>query len=101
MTLALIAIVTLLNYGLINAVITSFESIEYLGAMFFDSASMTFLMIAFGLYTDMSLQGVTIFGSLPFVLAIYLSTTFSPGAGIEGVKGLRYLFPRFYFWCIV
>ena len=32
---------------------------------------------------------------------IFLSTTFSPGAGVEVVKELRYLFARFYFWCMI
>ena len=30
---------------------------------------------------------------------IFFSTTFSPGAGVEGIKALRYLFARFYLWC--
>ena len=32
---------------------------------------------------------------------LFFSTTFSPGAGVEGVKILRFLFPRCYFWCKV
>ncbi len=27
------------------------------------------------------------------------STAFSPGAGVPGLKALRYLFARFYLWC--
>ena len=30
---------------------------------------------------------------------LFFSTSFSPGAGVEGVKALRYLFARFYLWC--
>jgi len=93
--------ITLVGYGLMNAVITGFESIEFLIAMFCDSASMTAPMICLGLYTNMGLQEVQIFGSLPFLLMIFMSTTFSPGSGVEGVKELRYLFSRFYFWCMV
>merc|ERR1711990_263539 len=36
-----------------------------------------------------------------FLFMIFFSTTFSPGSGVEGVKALRYLFARFYFWCHV
>jgi len=100
-TLTLIALVAILNYGLVNAVITGFESSKYLCAMFFDSTSLTITLVCCGLYTNMSLQQVQVFGSLPFLLMIFFSTTFSPGAGVEGVKVLRYLFARFYFWCMV
>ena len=31
----------------------------------------------------------------------FFSTAFSPGAGVVGVKTLRYLFPRFYLICLV
>lgn len=97
----LITLITCVGFGLLNAVITGFESAEYLVAMFFDSASLTAPMICLGIYSNMPLQEVQIFGSLPFLLMIFLSTTFSPGAGVEGVKELRYLFSRFYFWCMV
>ena len=30
---------------------------------------------------------------------IFFSSTFSPGAGVEGLKALRFLFSRFYLWC--
>jgi len=100
-TLTLITLIAILNYGLVNAVITGFESSDYLYAIFFDSASLTIIMICFGLYTNMSIQEVEILGSIPFLLMIFLSTTFSPGAGVEGVKVFRYLFTRFYFWCMV
>merc|ERR1712071_408330 len=32
---------------------------------------------------------------------IFFSTTFSPGAGVKGLKSLRYLFARFYLWCML
>ena len=32
---------------------------------------------------------------------IFFSTTFSPGSGVPGLKALRYLFSRFYFWCMI
>jgi len=49
----------------------------------------------------MPFQMVEIIASLPFLLMIFLSTTFSPGSGAPVLKELRYLFPRFYFWCFV
>jgi len=67
--------------------------------MLFDSASLTLPFICFGLYSSLPLQAVQIISSQPFLLMIFFSTTFSPGAGVEGIKALRYLFTRFYFWC--
>ena len=72
---------------------------KYFVHMLFDSASLTFPFICVGLYTDLPLQVVQIIASLPFLCMIFFSTTFSPGAGLDGVKFLRFLFARFYFWC--
>jgi len=68
-------------------------------SMLFDSASLTLPFICFGLYSKLPLQTVSILASLPFLFMIFFSTTFSPGAGVDGVKALRYLFARFYLWC--
>jgi hypothetical protein len=38
---------------------------------------------------------------MPFLFMIFFSTTFSPGSGVDGVKELRYLFARFYWFCII
>ena len=72
---------------------------KYFVHMLFDSASLTFPFICVGLYTELPLQIVQIIASMPFLFMIFFSTTFSPGAGVEAVKELRYLFARFYFWC--
>jgi hypothetical protein len=32
---------------------------------------------------------------------IFFSTTFSPGSRVEGLKELRYLFSRFYLFCMI
>merc|ERR1712070_904961 len=69
--------------------------------MLFDSASMTLPFICFGLYSSLPLQIVQIVSGMPFLFMIFFSTTFSPGAGVEGVKELRFLFARFYLWCRV
>jgi hypothetical protein len=77
------------------------SSVKFWVAMLFDSMSLTVPFICLGLFTNMSGQAVRIIGSLPFVLMILFSSTFSPGSGVTGLKELRYIFPRFYFWCMV
>ena len=49
----------------------------------------------------MDFQLVQFLAGWPFLYTVGFSTTFSPGSGIIGVKGLRYLFPRFYLWCLL
>ncbi|KAL7555689.1 hypothetical protein ACA910_015241 [Epithemia clementina (nom. ined.)] len=101
LTVFLISIISFAKYGVVNAVIGGLSSIIFWVGMFTDSMSMTFLLICLGIYMHMDFQLVEVLGTLPFLLMILLSTTFSPGPGVEGVKALRYLFARFYFWCIV
>ena len=93
--------ISLSAYGCLNAVIDGFGTFDYFVAMLFDSGSMTFPLVCLGLYSTLSFQAVQIFGTLPFLFMIFFSTTFSPGAGVEAVKELRYLFSRFYFWCFL
>lgn len=97
----IVLIISFAEYGVVNAVISGLSNIKFWVGMFTDSVSMTFPLICLGIYTHMDFQSVQILGSLPFLLMIFLSTTFSPGAGVAGVKALRYLFARFYFWCMV
>merc|ERR1712137_82986 len=66
-----------------------------------DSASLTFPFIFFGIYTHLPFHLVEILASLPFLFMIFFSTTFSPGSGVAGLKELRYLFARFYWWCMI
>lgn len=101
LTLFLILIISLLEYGCVNAVVSGLEEPKFWVAMLADSASMTFPLIALGIYTNLPFQLVQILGVLPFLFMIFFSTTFSPGSGVEGLKALRYLFARFYFWCMV
>mmetsp|Transcript_7573 Transcript_7573/g.12191 ORF Transcript_7573/g.12191 Transcript_7573/m.12191 type:complete len:194 (-) Transcript_7573:157-738(-) len=58
-------------------------------------------MILVGIYTDLPQQPVQILASMPTLFMIFFSTTFSPGAGVNGLKELRYLFSRFYLWCML
>lgn len=100
LAISLVFCISLVQFGLTNAVISGLSSFDFWLAMFFDSASMTFPFICFGLYTTMPHQAVETLGSMPFLFMIFFSTTFSPGSGVAVVKELRYLFSRFYFWCM-
>jgi ABC-type lipoprotein export system ATPase subunit len=101
MTLSLILIISLIEWGCLNACSSGLEDIEYWIALLFDSMSATICMVLLAVYSKMSFQAVQILGSLPFLLIVFLSTTFSPGAGVSVIKELRYLFPRFYLFCIL
>jgi hypothetical protein len=87
-------IVSLVEWGVVNAVTDGFEQFKFWWAILMDSASLTFPFLFFGLYTTLPFQMVQIFSSLPFLFMIFFSTTFSPGSGVEIVKELRYLFAR-------
>ncbi|GAX26987.1 hypothetical protein FisN_9Lh293 [Fistulifera solaris] len=101
LTLFLILIVSVVQFGITNAVTSGLESVSFWVAMLMDSSSLTFPFICFGLYTKLPFQAVQILSSLPFLFMIFFSTTFSPGSGVAGLKELRYLFARFYFWCMI
>jgi hypothetical protein len=101
LTLVLVVLISLIEYGFVNAVIDGLSDVKFWLAMLFDSISMTFPLIAFGIYTTLPFQLAKILGSLPFLFMIFYSTTFSPGSGVPGIKVFRYLFSRFYFWCMI
>jgi len=101
LTMFLILVVSFVEYFCVIAVIDGYSTFDFWVAMFFDSASMTFPFICFGLYTSYSHQVVEMLASMPFLFMIFFSTTFSPGSGVQGLKELRYLFSRFYFWCMI
>ncbi|KAL7575641.1 hypothetical protein ACA910_011465 [Epithemia clementina (nom. ined.)] len=101
LTALLILIISFLEFGVVNAVTGSLSSIKFWVGMFTDSLSTTSPLIFLGIYTHMAVQPVEVLGNMWFLLMVFLSTAFSPGAGVEGVKALRYLFVRFYFWCFV
>jgi ABC-type lipoprotein export system ATPase subunit len=100
-TLTLIFVISLIEWGCIVACTTGLEDVDLWLGLLFDSASMTFPLIALGIFTKLPFQAVEIFGVLPFLLMIFFSTTFSPGAGVPVLKELRYLFSRFYLWCTI
>jgi hypothetical protein len=100
MSLSLILIVAFLEYGMICAVLPGLSDFKFWVAIFFDNAFTIFPLIALALYTRMPFSTVFLLGSLPALFTIFFSTAFSPGGGIPVLKELRYLFPRFYFWCM-
>ena len=99
--LLLLTFISIFAFGCLQSCIGTLGGVEVWVMMLFDSASLTFPFICFGLYSSLPLQTVTILSSLSWLFVIFFSTTFSPGSGVEGVKALRYLFARFYFWCRV
>jgi hypothetical protein len=105
LTLTLILIVSLVEWGVVssvvNAVVDGFEDRKFWVGILMDSVSLTFPFIVFGLYTKLPFQAAQIFSSLPFLFMIFFSTTFSPGSGVEGLRELRYLFARFYLFCMI
>eukprot|EP00977_Amphora_coffeiformis_P013134 scaffold3396_cov176-Amphora_coffeaeformis.AAC.7 len=101
LALTLFGLLSALQFGMTNAVIDGYSSVTFWVAMMMDTGSLLVPFILCGLYTHLPLQPAQIVSRLPFLCMIFFSTTFSPGAGISGLKGLRYLFPRFYFWCMV
>jgi hypothetical protein len=101
LAMALLFFLALFQYGMVNTVIDGMGSIEYFFGIFFDGATNQFPYIVLGLYSSLPNEQVYALSSMPFLLMIFFSTTFSPGAGLPYLKELRYLFSRFYFWCIV
>ena len=100
-TLMLLVVVITVAWGCLVAVLDTpvTNDADMWVAMLFDLASLTLPFICFGLYSALPLQIVQTVASLPFLFMIFFSGTFSPGAGVEGFKGLRFLFSRFYLWC--
>jgi len=101
LTLFLLFIVSTIQFGCMEAVIGTLSGPEFFIAVLFDNLSLLVSMLLLGLYTDLPDQAVQILGAMPFLLMIFFSTIFSPGAGVNGLKELRYLFSRFYLWCML
>ena len=100
-SLSLIMVIITAAWGCLVAVLDTSvtNDVEMWVAMLFDLASLTLPFICFGLYSKLPLQIVQTVASMPFLFMIFFSSTFSPGAGVEGLKALRFLFSRFYLWC--
>eukprot|EP00579_Thalassiosira_antarctica_P023218 CAMPEP_0201987892 /NCGR_PEP_ID=MMETSP0904-20121228/92033_1 /ASSEMBLY_ACC=CAM_ASM_000553 /TAXON_ID=420261 /ORGANISM="Thalassiosira antarctica, Strain CCMP982" /LENGTH=502 /DNA_ID=CAMNT_0048542017 /DNA_START=17 /DNA_END=1525 /DNA_ORIENTATION=+ len=101
LTLGILFVVGCIQFTCQVAVIGTLTSVKLFFGILFDLLSLLVSMILFGLFTDLPDQAVQILGAMPFLLMIFFSTTFSPGAGVNGLKELRYLFSRFYLWCML
>ncbi len=101
LALAVVFIVSVIQFAVMNAIIDGLESPRIWVAMLCDSGSLTLPFICLGLFTNLSLQTVENFTNSMFLCMTFFSTTFSPGSGIPVIKELWYLFPRFYFWCMI
>lgn len=101
LAIALCTVVSLIQWATLNAVVSGFESPKFWLALMMDSLFLKMLFIILGLFSKLKFHLVQILAAFPFLFVIFFSTTFSPGAGLSGLKALRYLFPRYYFWCMI
>jgi ABC-type lipoprotein export system ATPase subunit len=68
LTIVLLVVISVVQFGITNAVINGLQSSSFWLAMLFDSASLTFPFICLGLYTSLPFQAVEILASLPFLM---------------------------------
>mmetsp|Transcript_54145 Transcript_54145/g.65147 ORF Transcript_54145/g.65147 Transcript_54145/m.65147 type:complete len:215 (+) Transcript_54145:2-646(+) len=99
LTIIITSVTCLVLWGCINLVIDGMSDPYILFALHFDTVALIYPMIFVALYSTLPFELVQIIGTTPFLFMIFFSTTFSPGAGVAGIKAVRYLFPRFYLWC--
>jgi hypothetical protein len=97
----ILLVISLIDWGIVNAVVDGFENRKFWVAILMDSFSMTIPFVYLGLYTNLPFETVDMVGLLPFLFMMFFSTTFCPGSGIPGLKALRYLFSRYYFYCMI
>ena len=100
-TVSLMVIISAIEYAAVNVVIDGLSGVRFWVAMLCESFALSFPYICLGIFTRLPFQIVQMVAGIPFLLLIFFSTTYSPGAGVEGLKALRYFFARFYFWCMV
>ena len=91
----------LMEYGVINLVLDSLRDGKFFVGILCDFVSLSFPLVCTALYTTLSFLPAQVLGSVPFLMMIFFSTTFSPGSGVDFFNYFRYLFPRFYFWCLI
>lgn len=99
--LFLFVAVSVVQFFSTNVIMDGTESYSFWVAILMDTLSMTLSSLFLGLYTKLPKQAVMFLTEMPYLLMIFLSTTFSPGSGIPVLKGFRFLFARFYFWCML
>ena len=94
-------IISSIQYLCINTVTGTLSSWEYYVAIVVDTFTVMLPGVLIEMYTSLTDEECQMLSSLPPLLGIFFSTTLSPGAGIDGLKALRYIFPRFYLWCML
>ena len=97
----LLFILSGIQFLCINVVLGTLTSAKYFIGFLSDNFSDASVVLCLGLFTDLSAEEVQIIGSMKMLFTIFFSTTFSPGAGVPGLNGLRYITPRFYLWCML
>ena len=102
-TMLLLLVLSLIMFGVANLVVEddSLARTEIWVGLFTDLVFTLAPRICLSNFTSLDLHEVQLLGGLPFLGNLFFSTTYSPGGGLEGLTQLRYLFPRFYLWCIV
>jgi hypothetical protein len=75
--------------------VNGFDHFAFLIYILVDNIYSAFPFVYLGLCTSESMVSVEILGFIPFVASILFSSSLSPGSGAEGLKNLRYLFPRY------
>lgn len=93
--------VCVISWGVLVAVVDDVKNWKVLVGFYFDHLAVVLPYFCFALHTNMNPQNVELVASLYILFVIFFSSSFSPGGGLPGIKGLRYLFSRFYFWCIL
>ena len=87
--LTLLVAVSCIEFWCLDLVIGTLKSIEFFFGILFDTFSLLVPIICLGLYTNLSEQDAQFLAYMPFLFMLFFSTTFSPGAGVEGLKELR------------
>jgi energy-coupling factor transporter ATP-binding protein EcfA2 len=101
MVILLFFLTSLFQWASINAIVDGFRSFDIYLAMLSENFSTTMPLACAGLFTTFSLETTLVLGSVLNMSMYILSTAYTPGGGLPIIKELRYLYPRFYFWCML
>ena len=75
----LLVCISVVSYGMVNAVVEGLEGLNFLVAIVFDLCSTTLPFVAFGLYTTFPHHVCQILAIMPFNFLVLFSNTFCPG----------------------
>ena len=101
LALLLLLVLSVVEFGVLNVVTNGLSGWDIFVGIFTDGLSLCLPMLCAFLFTQSTVEVGQMIGYIPFLSMVFFSTTFSLGSGMPGLKGLRYLFPRYYLWCIV